>query len=89
MINFTKQFDNIETKFKEIENNLNNQSNLDDIFKEPSYDDLKVALENWLNPEADSTEGQATAEPKKEEAAPVGVNKVDDVGKAFDDLFNE
>ena len=67
----------------------NNQPNLTDIFKEPSYDDLKVALENWLNPEADSTEGQATAEPKKEEAAPVGVNKVDDVGKAFDDLFNE
>ena len=67
----------------------NNQPNLTDIFKEPSYDDLKVALENWLNPEADSTEGKAKAEPKKEEAAPVGVNKVDDVGKAFDDLFNE
>ena len=29
MINFEKQFDNIESKFKEIENNLNNQINLD------------------------------------------------------------
>ena len=29
MINFEKQFDNIEPKFKEIENNLNSQSNLD------------------------------------------------------------
>ncbi len=29
MINFEKQFKNIESKFKEIENNLNNQSNLD------------------------------------------------------------
>ena len=29
MINFEKQFDNIESKFKEIENNLNSQSNLD------------------------------------------------------------
>ncbi len=28
MINFEKQFDNIEKKFREIENNLNNQSNL-------------------------------------------------------------
>ena len=28
MINFEKQFDNIETKFKDIENNLNNQSDL-------------------------------------------------------------
>ena len=29
MMNFEKQFDNIESKFKEIESNLNNQSNLD------------------------------------------------------------
>ena len=29
MINFEKQFENIESKFKEIESNLNNQSNLD------------------------------------------------------------
>ncbi len=29
MINFEKQFDNIESKFREIEINLNNQSNLD------------------------------------------------------------
>ena len=68
----------------------NNQPNLTDIFKEPSYDDLKAALETWLNPEdGNSTQTSAAAEPKKEEAAPVGVNKVDDVGKAFDDLFND
>ena len=29
MINFEKQFDNIESKFREIENSLNNQSSLD------------------------------------------------------------
>ena len=29
MINFEKQFDNIETKFKDIESNLNNQTHLD------------------------------------------------------------
>ena len=29
MINFEKQFDNIESRFKDIENNLNNQINLD------------------------------------------------------------
>jgi len=29
MINFEKQFDNIESKFKDIENNLNNQTDLD------------------------------------------------------------
>ena len=30
MINFEKQFDNIESKFKEIESNLNNQSKIVD-----------------------------------------------------------
>ena len=29
MINFEKQFNSIESKFKEIENNLNNQVDLD------------------------------------------------------------
>ena len=29
MINFEKQFDNIESRFKDIENKLNNQTNLD------------------------------------------------------------
>jgi len=68
----------------------NNQPNLADIFKEPSYDDLKVALENWLNPEeGGSNTTTATIETKKEEKVPAGVNKVDDVGKAFDDLFND
>ena len=72
------------------ESAANNQPNLTDIFKEPSYDDLKAALEAWLNPEdGNSTETSSTAEPKKEEKVPAGVNKVDDVGKAFDDLFND
>ena len=68
-----------------------NQPNLDDIFKEPSYDELKEALELWLNPDAGETESTSTpqAEEKKEEKAPAGVNKVDDVSAAFDELFNE
>ena len=70
----------------------NNQSNLDDIFKEPSYDDLKAALEAWLNPDGEgtSTDARPAEEPaKKEESAPAGVSKVDDVSAAFDELFNE
>ena len=82
------------TKNKNVaEQAANNQSNLDDIFKEPSYDDLKAALEEWLNPDSDtgsSTDARPVAEaPKKEEKVPAGVNKVDDVSAAFDDLFNE
>ena len=67
-----------------------NQPNLDDIFKEPSYDDLKEALENWLNPDTDATESSSTTETEeKKEEAPAGVKKVDDVSAAFDELFNE
>jgi hypothetical protein len=67
-----------------------NQPNLDDIFKEPSYDDLKEALENWLNPDSEATETSSTVETEeKKEEAPAGVKKVDDVSAAFDELFNE
>ncbi len=71
-----------------------NQPNLSDIFKEPSYDDLKEALANWLNPEGDDevTDPSSTpAEKVKDKKEPVkeGVNKVDDVSAAFDDLFND
>ena len=72
-----------------IENVGKNQPNLDDIFKETSYDDLKEALETWLNPEADSSTQDASTEVKQKEKTPAGVNKVDDVSAAFDELFNE
>ena len=72
-----------------IENVGKNQPNLDYIFKEPSYDDLKEALETWLNPEADSSTQDASTEVKQKEKTPAGVNKVDDVSAAFDELFNE
>jgi hypothetical protein len=70
----------------------NNQSNLDDIFKEPSYDDLKAALEEWLNPDLEtgsSTDARTDEPAAKKEAVPAGVNKVDDVSAAFDTLFND
>ena len=67
----------------------NNQPDLKVIFKEPSYDDLKEALENWLNPsEEENTASSTPAAPKQEQAAPVA-NTVDDVGAAFDELFND
>ena len=68
------------------------QPDLKVIFKEPSYDDLKQALENWLNPEED-TEGTANDQTQTQttasEPANPSVNKVDHVGAAFDELFNQ
>ena len=69
------------------------QPDLSNIFKEPSYDDLKDALEKWLEPEAEteaSNEAPATTNDKKaEETTDTTVNKVDDVSAAFDSLFND
>ena len=67
------------------------QPDLSNIFKEPSYDDLKDALEKWLEPEAEA-EAEAPAssnESKTEGTTDTTVNKVDDVSAAFDTLFNE
>jgi len=70
----------------------NSQPDLKDIFKEPSYDELKEALALWLDPESgDAVDPSSTApeKAKTESATPAGVNKVDDVSSAFDTLFNE
>ena len=63
---------------------MNGQEDIFNIFKKVSYDDLKAALEEWLNP---SEEGE-TPETAKKEAVPAGVKKADDIDTAFDDLFN-
>jgi endonuclease V-like protein UPF0215 family len=68
------------------------QPDLAVIFKEPSYDDLKAALETYLNPEGDAaaeTAAETVTTEKAPEPAPAGVNKVDDVSAAFDELFND
>jgi len=63
---------------------MTGQKDITEIFKEVSYDDLKVALGEWLNPEEETEElTQAQATP-----ASATTDKVDDVNKAFDDLFN-
>jgi hypothetical protein len=73
-----------------------NQPDLAAIFKEPSYDELKQALETWLDPEADNdstttttdTTSKETTTTEKQETVSK-VNKVDDVSAAFDTLFND
>jgi hypothetical protein len=66
----------------------NQQPDLKVIFKEPSYDDLKQALENWLNPEEGESTDSEPATTTNEATQPVA-SKVDDVSAAFDQLFND
>ena len=66
-----------------------NQPDLSAIFKEPTYDELKEALESWLNPEESGTEEATQVEATSNAGETSKVNKVDDVSKAFDSLFND
>jgi len=88
---------------------VNGQTDILEVYKKSSYDELKTALEKWLDPDSEDTDDADTetatdnaSETEKAEAvvekptaseqgqtsAPK-VNKVDDVTKAFDALFNK
>tara|TARA_Y100001972_G_scaffold18773_1_gene21445 strand:+ start:847 stop:1596 length:750 start_codon:yes stop_codon:yes gene_type:complete len=58
------------------------QKEITEIFKEVSYDDLKQALQEWLDPQEEANENTVPAA----ETAAEG-KKVDDVNQAFDELF--
>ena len=71
-----------------LENVLKNQSDLTELYTEPTYDELKDALQNYLNPsdtdeEESTTTTQTTTSTTTEES-----KKTANVEDAFDQLFN-
>jgi len=72
-----------------IEKVAKQQPNLNEIFKEPTYDELKQVLESWLDPENQEGQDNSTTAnaPSSESNSVSNVNKVDDVSAAFDELF--
>jgi hypothetical protein len=77
---------------------FDNQSDLTELYTEPSYDDLKEALQNFLNPEAESnTETTTTSNNVAASTTPTSnagntttstTAKTENVEDAFDQLFN-
>jgi len=65
----------------------NKQPNISEIFKEPTYEELEKALENWLNPE-EGEEATLQSSNNSKETASAPASKVDNVADAFDELFN-
>ena len=68
------------------------QSNLTELYDEPSYDDLKEALGNYLNPSEDdntttTSNGVTTTTAPTSNVGNV-TSKTSDVEDAFDQLFN-
>ena len=73
---------------------VNGQKEIFDIFKKQSYDNLKIALEEWLNPDGSETEDIQKMVPagspvKNSAEAKTGVKATENIESAFDDLFNE
>ena len=70
-----------------LESIMDNQSDLVELYNEPTYDELKEVLQNFLNPsdEAETTAPTNTTEKVAEKTA---TKSTADVSDAFDNLFN-
>ena len=68
-----------------LENLMDNQKDITEIYQEQSYEELTEVLNTWLNPEEEeeSKEESVTKSEVKED-----VKSTEDVSAAFDDLFN-
>ena len=91
--NQTAITENKETLTKVIET----QTKIEDLYTEPSYDDLKEALQNFLNPSEEGTEttttsngvAASTTPTSNTTTAPASTEKTKEkVEDAFDELFN-
>ena len=78
-----------------LEGVFENQPNLTELYTEPSYDELKEALANYLNPENEDTDTTTTSNGVTATTTPTTntggtkTAKTDDVEDAFDQLFNQ
>ena len=77
-----------------LESVFENQSDLTELYTEPTYDELKEALSNFLNPSDDTTETSAGVATSTAPTSNTGTATATttatktDVSDAFDDLFN-
>ena len=66
---------------------FDNQSDLTELYNEPTYDELKDVLQNFLNP-SDDTQSSAPTNTTEKVAEQTATTKTADVSDAFDELFN-
>lgn len=66
---------------------LNSQKDIKEVYQELSYDDLRTALENYLNPDDDDT--SSDVKEKKEPVSQTEITASSATEADFDDLFNK
>ena len=74
-----------------LESIMENQSDLTELYTEPTYDELKEVLANYLNPSDESETTTTTATPAATTKTPSPAQtekKTENVEDAFDQLFN-
>ena len=72
-----------------MENLMENQKDIREIYKEQSYEELTLALENWVNGNSENDDDADEPTEEKTTNAPVGKSdSVQSVTDSFDDLFN-
>ena len=78
----------------QLQSIFDNQSNLTELYTEPSYDELKEALSNFLNPSDDTTQTSEGVTASTTPTSNTGTTTAtatatkENVSDAFDDLFN-
>jgi hypothetical protein len=76
----------VEDKAK-MENFLENQKDITELYQELSYEELTEVLNQWLNPEA--TEETEVKKAPASVVAAESAKTVEDASAAFDELFNK
>ena len=73
---------------EQLQSIFDNQSDLTELYNEPTYDELKEVLQNFLNPseETEATDSNTTTTEKVAEKTET--KSTADVSDAFDELFN-
>ena len=67
---------------------FDNQADLTELYTEPSYDELKEVLQNYLNPSDDSETTTETTSTTEQVSEKTETKQTADVSDAFDELFN-
>ena len=70
----------------QLENLLENQKDITELYQELSYEELTDVLNTWLNPDDTSTESGTQTEASSVVAETA---KVEDASAAFDELVNK
>ena len=73
---------------EQLQSIFDNQADLTELYTEPSYDELKEVLQNYLNPSDDSETTTETTSTTEQVSEKTETKQTADVSDAFDELFN-